>query len=116
MSNQGNQGNEQRDALPTRAQLDEAEAYVRRLNLQADEWLFEEPQQFYRVGEVAGRLFGMQAQAVREACERGDIPFATMVHERLGWRIDRQGLLWFVAQQRRKGDKSNPGASASAVS
>jgi hypothetical protein len=96
------------NSQPTRAQLEEAEEYLRGLDLPEDDWIVKQGQQFYALGQAADNLFGLSVDAVRKRAEDGDIPGAIQLDER-HWRLPRSGLIYYIAQQRRRQGQMHAG-------
>ena len=97
--------------MPTREEMEQALEYLRTLNLPADDWVVRSNQAFFSVVEAAGHLFGMSGDAVRGAAERGEIPHAALPNKQAGYRLDRWGLIWYIAQERRKIEQRIVGAA-----
>jgi hypothetical protein len=80
--------------------MNDDEQYLRDLGYSEDTWVLS-GQQWYTTGEVAQHL-GLSEGGVRNLAERGVIPGA-ILHDakRIGWRLPRQGLIAYLAAQRR---------------
>src|SRR5215469_15690266 len=94
--------------LPTRAEFREAEEYLRELDLQEDDWIRTPGRQYFAIGDVVGKLFGLSIDGVRKRAEDGVIPGAVQLDER-HWRLPRSGLIYYIAQQRRLAGQTKAG-------
>jgi Helix-turn-helix domain len=84
-----------------RHMLSEDEKYLRGLDFPQDAWVLS-GQQWYTAVEV-GKHLGISDDAARKLAEHGRIPGA-ILHDvrRIGWRFPREGLIAYLAEQRRR--------------
>ena len=80
--------------------MSEDEKYLRDLGYPADTWVLS-GQQWYTAVEV-GKFLGISDDAARKLAENGRIPGAILHDRRIGWRFPREGLIAYVAEQRRR--------------
>lgn len=85
----------------TAAMFREAEEYLRACRVPEDAWILESQQSFFKMHQVAGRLFGMEETAIRALLRSGQIPGAVMPTKYVGWSLPRSGLIYYMAQVRR---------------
>jgi len=87
----------------------EDEQYLRNLGRPEDVWVLS-GQQWWTAADVA-RMLGISDEAVRSLAERGAIPGA-ILHDikRVGWRLPRDGLITYLATQRRKVEERRQGS------
>lgn len=93
---------------PTREELDKAEAFLKMLNLPEDDWIIKHGQQYFSIGEVVDKLFGLEVNGIRKRAEDGAIPGAIQLDER-HWRLPRSGLIYYIAEQRKRQAQTNAG-------
>ena len=90
----------------TTEQLADAERYIREKNAPEDRWLLETGVQWFKITDVAGKLFGMSGDAITTVATRGEIPGAVLPSKQTGWRLPWSGLAYYIATQRRAQEKA----------
>lgn len=80
--------------------MSEDEKYLRDLGYPQDAWVLS-GQQWYTAVEV-GKYLGISDDAARKLAEGGRVPGAILHDRRIGWRFPREGMIAYIAEQRRR--------------
>ncbi len=91
--------------------MSQDEEYLRSLAYPQDAWVLG-GQQWYTALEAAEHL-GVSDEYVRRLADKGAIPGA-ILHDvrRVGWRLPREGLIAYLATQRRHTEQRQRGTDA----
>jgi excisionase family DNA binding protein len=87
------------------------EQYLRNLDFPQDRWVLS-GQQWYTATEAA-KYLAVSDEYIRNLAEQGAIPGA-ILHSarRIGWRLPREGLIHYVAEQRRNTQRRREGGAS----
>lgn len=97
-------GPDEPTATPTREELDAAPKLLQALRAPEDDWWFDPAnhQEYYRVSQVKGRIFGLDIDAIRTLAESGAIPGAVMPNQQAGWRLPWTGIVYYLWRTRQE--------------
>lgn len=80
--------------------------YLLGLNRAEDHWITRDDRPWWKLSQLERQLFGMEAEALRQAVMRGEMPGGVLVNQQAGWRVPRGGVLQYLARIRQQQERT----------